>query len=362
MSGYMYFPKSLACCEKLSPTKLVKGLCGKAHSEKNGGNHDPRPDNPRPPNPRPHNPGTDGSTPVNAQHAYVEINDPTEWHQIKRDSNGRAIIVYFYGERCGPCIRFAPTFAQKAKENKSKVSFVKIGHIEQWPGDIYQELNLTGSMGMPHVQLHSSDGKHIRGSNPSGGTGQYGNFQAMIDEALTMGGGSGKPNKPSPPGGNSPTPTGGGGNMEGLFGQAILRKKGDVTVATSKLDGCDLVGIYFSAHWCSPCRAFTPKLVTRYEEWKSANKNVEIVFVSADRSKEQFEGYYRGMPWMALPYDLRNTKRTLLKKYSKRGYPTLIFINPKTMTMTDPEEGWGLVCNGPSFDAVVEAARKGAKV
>jgi nucleoredoxin len=43
------------------------------------------------------------------------------------------------------------------------------------------------------------------------------------------------------------------------------------------LDG-KAVMIYFSAHWCPPCRRFTPMLVQSYNQMKAAGKNVEIVF------------------------------------------------------------------------------------
>ena len=37
---------------------------------------------------------------------------------------------------------------------------------------------------------------------------------------------------------------------------------------------------YFSAHWCPPCRAFTPKLVEFYNAQEGKKKNFEIIFVS----------------------------------------------------------------------------------
>ena len=44
------------------------------------------------------------------------------------------------------------------------------------------------------------------------------------------------------------------------------------------------VGLYFSAHWCGPCRSFTPRLVEGYRERAGAGKALEgkmdIIFVS----------------------------------------------------------------------------------
>lgn len=47
----------------------------------------------------------------------------------------------------------------------------------------------------------------------------------------------------------------------------------------------ELWGIYFSAHWCPPCRRFTPFLSKFYNAIKiRENKKFEILFVSQDNS------------------------------------------------------------------------------
>ena len=61
------------------------------------------------------------------------------------------------------------------------------------------------------------------------------------------------------------------------------------------------VGIYYSAHWCPPCRSFTPQLVSFYKNY-SKSKNFEIIFVSADRTEKSFKDYFSTMPWLALDY------------------------------------------------------------
>ena len=71
------------------------------------------------------------------------------------------------------------------------------------------------------------------------------------------------------------------------------------------------VGIYFSAHWCPPCRGFTPKLAEFYKKYHT-EKNFEIVFVSSDKNEGEFQEYYKEMPWLALPYSDRDRKVSLL--------------------------------------------------
>jgi nucleoredoxin len=62
------------------------------------------------------------------------------------------------------------------------------------------------------------------------------------------------------------------------------------------------VALYFSAHWCGPCQAFTPKLADVYNELKDRAEEFEIVFISSDEDQETFEEYFKSMPWLALPF------------------------------------------------------------
>jgi nucleoredoxin len=69
------------------------------------------------------------------------------------------------------------------------------------------------------------------------------------------------------------------------------------------LKGIDVVGIYYSASWCGPCRQFTPMLAKFYTEMKKKGKKFEIVLVSRDRSPDEFVGYYEKMPWLACTWE-----------------------------------------------------------
>ena len=52
---------------------------------------------------------------------------------------------------------------------------------------------------------------------------------------------------------------------QSLFGDKLVTKAGDKATA-DVLGGKSAVGIYFSAHWCPPCRSFTPKLIESYND------------------------------------------------------------------------------------------------
>ncbi|KAL9246503.1 hypothetical protein vseg_020029 [Gypsophila vaccaria] len=105
----------------------------------------------------------------------------------------------------------------------------------------------------------------------------------------------------------------------------------------SKVPVSQLVGkhvlIYFSAHWCPPCRGFTPKLAKIYEEMKAKGHDVEVIFASSDQDQSSFDEYYSEMPWLALPFgDPR--KAFLSKKFKVRGIPCLVAIGPEGRTIT----------------------------
>eukprot|EP01001_Neometanema_parovale_P008272 NODE_4553_length_1047_cov_152.304113_g4350_i0.p1 GENE.NODE_4553_length_1047_cov_152.304113_g4350_i0~~NODE_4553_length_1047_cov_152.304113_g4350_i0.p1 ORF type:complete len:262 (-),score=93.29 NODE_4553_length_1047_cov_152.304113_g4350_i0:204-989(-) len=95
----------------------------------------------------------------------------------------------------------------------------------------------------------------------------------------------------------------------------------------SELASKEVVGIYFSAHWCPPCRAFTPKLAKAYQKLQEAGKSIEIVFCSWDQSQDQFDEYFKTMPWKAIPYEDRDKKDELEKQFQVDGIPTLTLLD-----------------------------------
>ncbi|OQR89646.1 nucleoredoxin [Thraustotheca clavata] len=119
-----------------------------------------------------------------------------------------------------------------------------------------------------------------------------------------------------------------------LFGVQIQTKSG-LKPTAEVFDGKTVVGIYFSAHWCPPCRGFTPTLSETYLEITGDDhKEFELVFVSSDRDEAGFDEYYSEMPFLALPYANREQKDFLAKKFEIRGIPTLVFVDAAGNTIT----------------------------
>ena len=166
-----------------------------------------------------------------------------------------------------------------------------------------------------------------------------------------------------------------GGVFEEMFGAELCAKGGEV-VKTSTALADKVVAIYFSAHWCPPCRGFTPELAKAYATYKSAGKNLEIVFASSDRDEKAFGEYFSEMPWLALPFSERDRKEKLSSKFKVRGIPTLVILDADGSVITT--DGRSAVSEDPTGAAfpwkpkpvsellggelVLDADTKGAKV
>jgi thiol-disulfide isomerase/thioredoxin len=92
------------------------------------------------------------------------------------------------------------------------------------------------------------------------------------------------------------------------------------------LGGKEFVLLYVSAHWCPPCRKFTPMLANWY---RTVTANVEIIFLSADHDEKGFKSYFASHPWMAVSYD-DGTRESLMATIKVSGIPRLVVIDAKT--------------------------------
>ena len=95
-----------------------------------------------------------------------------------------------------------------------------------------------------------------------------------------------------------------------------------------ELEKKKLIALYFSAHWCAPCRKFTPELVDYYNRVATQHPEFEIVFVSFDKSQFAMETYMReaNMPWPAI--DFQKVKgKDAIRKYAGDGIPCLVLVD-----------------------------------
>uniref|UniRef100_A0A0B7AXF3 Thioredoxin domain-containing protein n=1 Tax=Arion vulgaris TaxID=1028688 RepID=A0A0B7AXF3_9EUPU len=117
--------------------------------------------------------------------------------------------------------------------------------------------------------------------------------------------------------------------LQAVAGSEILQE----IDANSAVDGQSVLGFYFSAHWCLPCRYFDPEIVRAYQTLRSRGEKFQVIFVSADRSEEAFQRHVAGMPWLTIPYeDSRN--QAVKKHLGVDGIPMLVLVDEKGTIIT----------------------------
>ena len=136
--------------------------------------------------------------------------------------------------------------------------------------------------------------------------------------------------------------------MDSLTGQQLLGKDEKVVSADSVLENKKIIAFYFSAHWCPPCRLFTPVLAEFYSDLvTTAGEPFEIVFVSSDKTpvlhssvvkhgivlregncfQEDMMTYMKEShgDWLAVQH-ATNLAGQLKKKYEISGIPSLVVV------------------------------------
>ncbi|BFZ02755.1 hypothetical protein BsWGS_05794 [Bradybaena similaris] len=115
--------------------------------------------------------------------------------------------------------------------------------------------------------------------------------------------------------------------LEQLLGASVTNSSGLTVNPQSFAIENGVLGLYFGAHWCPPCRTLTPKLILLYDELKKGDRNFEVVFVSLDYSEESFTQYFSKMPWYALDYSELDKRVEVAEHFDIKGIPVLIILD-----------------------------------
>lgn len=257
-------------------------------------------------------------------------------------NNKLGILLYFSAHWCPPCREFTPLLADSYSQhtaNDFEVVFVSNDQDDESFAEYFSEMPWVA------VPFSSNDVRNrlceeysVRGipklvvlDNREGelemiavnGVSQVRALGSLAKCAKAWGMQEAQEADPAPEvgeGANSP--------FCDLLGTELATHDG-VKPTAEVLQGKKAVLLYFSAHWCPPCRGFTPQLADKYRHTLQTRTDVEVVFVSSDRSHTDFQGYFSDMPWTAVPYDKAELRQKLGEDFGVRGIPTLVVLNAR---------------------------------
>ena len=108
-----------------------------------------------------------------------------------------------------------------------------------------------------------------------------------------------------------------------LVGSSLIDKSGN-EFSTEVLSG-KMIGLYFSAGWCPPCKTFSPKI----RDFRNQNsEDFEIVMVSADSSSSAQLNYMKDMDMSGYALALNSPKTNqLYRQFSITGIPTVVILS-----------------------------------
>lgn len=121
----------------------------------------------------------------------------------------------------------------------------------------------------------------------------------------------------------------------------LIQAKGGKAEPFKSAEMPKFTAIYYSAHWCPPCRAFTPKLVEWYNKFQPEHKDFQLIFASSDKDAKAMLEYMTEMkmPWPAVKFGEK--KESGLEKYASDGIPYLVLLDAQGKDLTGrPGNEW----------------------
>ena len=114
-----------------------------------------------------------------------------------------------------------------------------------------------------------------------------------------------------------------------IFGADLLDAEGN-PADLADLEG-QFLGLYFSASWCPPCRAFTPRLVEFADRLRAEGKPFALVLVGCDKTRDDALAYmkFHGMTaWLVPPES--DARKRLERLLDVEYIPKLFILDPRT--------------------------------
>jgi len=260
-------------------------------------------------------------------------------------ANKPLVLLYFSAHWCPPCRGFTPVlkkfYDECAKEKGVEIIFVSgdqsekemFSYMKESHGDWYtleheceasEKLNeIFKVRGIPTLIVLNSEGEVV--SKDGRADVQSGDHSEVIEEWK-----KGPKPKVNP--------------LERLRSETLIKADGSETQGSEALSGKSVVLLYFSAHWCPPCKRFTPMLKKFYDD-HCKTEGVEIIFMSADRSHDDMIGYMNEShgDWFALKHN-NSAIRALGSELEVEGIPSLFVFKADGTLIT--EDGTDAISKG----------------
>lgn len=241
-------------------------------------------------------------------------------------SSCSAVALYFSAHWCGPCRGFTPeladAYSKHLKEKGLEIVFISSDRDEAAFNEYFAEMPWLSLPYEARALKASLSKRHKVSGIPS--------LIILDKEGNTITKDGRECISKDPEGEDFPwVPP----SLDDLLDTTFIRGDGN-EVPFADIKG-KTVGLYFSAHWCPPCKSFTPELVKTYQKVKEAGKEFEMIFLSSDRDEAAFKDYFAEMPWLALPYADRQRKADLSSHFGVQGIPTLVMLDVDGTVITD---------------------------
>lgn len=131
-----------------------------------------------------------------------------------------------------------------------------------------------------------------------------------------------------------PSPPGEETIFEQLLGSKLITNP---KLHKSSTKGCvkdqELICLYFAAQWKSDCKRFNPLIKDFYYNVAQQN-NLEVIYISADRSLLEFKDCYATMPFLAMPAGTTSLKNELTKALKVIEMPALVVLDDEGMVVS----------------------------
>lgn len=126
------------------------------------------------------------------------------------------------------------------------------------------------------------------------------------------------------------SPSGSETAIEKMLGTTLYKNvKFERVTVNAALEGQEILCLYFGASWRSGCKAFHQQLIDFYK-LTSKDCNLELVYISADRTMFEFKDIYNRFPFLAIPTGTVELKNQMTKDFKVVDMPTLIVLNAQT--------------------------------